>query len=199
MPGLWATTTTLSCPYPICSNITVFVRNEHPRGSGLLISCTMSDATMIEIYVDADACPVKDEIYRVADRHNLKVYIVSNAFMRLPQSPLIERVLVEEGPDVADDWITEHASPTDIAITADIPLAARCVRNGVTTISPVGKPFTDDNIGLTLATRNLMTDLRETSNTQTYNAAFSAKDRSTFLQALENAVQALKRADGHRT
>ena len=154
---------------------------------------------MIEIYVDADACPVKDEIYRVADRHNLKVYIVSNAFMRLPQSPLIERVLVEEGPDVADDWIAEHASPTDIAITADIPLAARCVRNGVTTISPVGKPFTDDNIGLTLATRNLMTDLRETSNTQTYNAAFSAKDRSTFLQALENAVQALKRADGHRT
>ena len=149
---------------------------------------------MIEIYVDADACPVKDEIYRVADRHNLKVYIVSNAFMRLPQSPLIERVLVEEGPDVADDWIAEHASPTDIAITADIPLAARCVRNGVTTISPAGKPFTDDNIGLTLATRNLMTDLRETSNTQTYNAAFSAKDRSTFLQALENAVQALKRA-----
>ncbi len=148
---------------------------------------------MTEIYVDADACPVKDEIYRVADRHSLKVYIVSNAFMRLPHSPLIERVLVDEGPDVADDWIAEHATPDDIAITADIPLAARCVHAGVTTIGPTGKPFTDDNIGMTLATRNLMTDLRETSNTQTYNAAFSPKDRSNFLQALENAVQVLKR------
>jgi len=148
---------------------------------------------MTEIYVDADACPVKDEIYRVADRHNLKVYIVSNAFMRLPRSPLIERVLVDEGPDVADDWIAENATSDDIAITADIPLAARCVRNDVTTIAPTGKPFTDANIGMTLATRNLMTDLRETSNTQTYNAAFSAKDRSQFLQALENAVQAIKR------
>lgn len=148
---------------------------------------------MIEIYVDADACPVKDEIYRVADRHNLKVYIVSNAFMRLPRSPLIERVLVDEGPDVADDWIAENATTNDIAITADIPLAARCVHKGVTTISPVGKPFTDENIGMTLATRNLMTDLRETSNTQTYNAAFSPKDRSNFLQAMENAVQSIKR------
>lgn len=151
---------------------------------------------MIEIYVDADACPVKDEVYRVADRHNLKVYIVSNAFMRLPRSPLIERVLVDEGPDVADDWIAEHATETDIAITADIPLAARCVKKGVTTISPVGKPFTEENIGMTLATRNLMTDLRETSNTQTYNAAFSPKDRSNFLQAMENAVQAIKRKQG---
>jgi len=149
---------------------------------------------MTEIYVDADACPVKDEIYRVADRHNLKVYIVSNSFMRLPHSPLIERVLVDDGPDVADDWIAENATPGDIAITADIPLAARCVRAGVTTISPAGKPFTDDNIAMTLATRNLMTDLRETSNTQTYNAAFTRQDRSRFLQALENAVQAIRRS-----
>ncbi|MGI9407566.1 MAG: YaiI/YqxD family protein [Hyphomicrobiaceae bacterium] len=148
---------------------------------------------MTEIYVDADACPVKDEIYRVADRHNLKVYVVSNAFMRLPRSPLIERVLVDEGPDVADDWIADNATAEDIAITADIPLAARCVKAGVTTINPNGKPFTDDNIGMTLATRNLMTDLRETSNTQTYNASFTKQDRSRFLQALENAVQTIKR------
>ena len=151
---------------------------------------------MIEIYVDADACPVKDEIYRVADRHKLKVYIVSNGFMRLPQSPLIERILVDEGPDVADDWIAEHATSDDIAITADIPLAARCVENNVTTIAPTGKLFTADNIGMTLATRNLMADLRSASNTQTYNAEFSKQDRSNFLQALENAVQALKRRGG---
>ena len=151
---------------------------------------------MIEIYVDADACPVKDEIYRVADRHKLKVYIVSNGFMRLPQSPLIERILVDEGPDVADDWIAEHATSDDIAITADIPLAARCVENNVTTIAPTGKLFTEDNIGMSLATRNLMADIRSASNTQTYNAEFSKQDRSNFLQALENAVQALKRRGG---
>ncbi|MGI9386579.1 MAG: YaiI/YqxD family protein [Methyloligellaceae bacterium] len=150
---------------------------------------------MTEIYVDADACPVKDEIYRVAGRHKLKVFIVSNSFMRLPQSPLIERVLVDEGPDVADDWIADNATANDIAVTADIPLAARCVRSNVTTIGPTGKLFTDDNIGMTLATRNLMTDLRETSNTQTFNAEFSKRDRSNFLQALENAVQAIKRRE----
>ena len=153
---------------------------------------------MTEIYVDADACPVKEEVFRVADRHSLKVYIVANSFMRLPLSPLIERILVEDGPDVADDWIAERVTSDDIAITADIPLAARCIRAGAAVIDPSGKALSDDNIGITLATRNLMSDLREANHTQTYNAAFTRQDRSRFLQTLENTVQALKRRTAER-
>ena len=160
---------------------------------GTVYSHVQVESRMTAIYVDADACPVKDETFRVAERHGLQVFVVSNSYMRLPQHPLIERVVVEEGPDAADDWIATHAGLDDIAITADIPLAARCIDNGTSTISPSGKVFTDSNIGMVLATRNLMTDLRETSNLQSYNAAFSKQDRSNFLQALENTVQAIKR------
>ncbi len=148
---------------------------------------------MIEIYVDADACPVKDEVMRVAYRHQLKVHFVSNAHMRLDDSPLVNRVVVPEGPDVADDWIAEHITPGDIAVTADIPLAARCVDAEADALSPTGKPFTKDSIGMALAMRNLMSDLRETGEISGHNAAFTKKNRSDFLQALENMVQKAKR------
>ena len=152
----------------------------------------MADLT-IQIYVDADACPVKDEVARVAGRHELMTHFVANAWMRLPEGDHFRRVVVPDGPDVADDWIAERAGVADIVVTGDIPLAARCVAAGATVINHNGKPFTPDNMGITLATRNLMAHLRETGTATTYNAAFTPKDRSRFLQALETAVQALKR------
>ena len=110
----------------------------------------------IRIFVDADACPVKTEIYRVAERYGLKVFVVANAFMNVPRSDMIEHVIVSEGPDMADNWIAERAGSSDIVITADIPLADRCVKKGATVIGPTGKPFTDDSIGMALATRDLL-------------------------------------------
>jgi uncharacterized protein YaiI (UPF0178 family) len=145
------------------------------------------------IYVDADACPVKDEVARVAGRHDLGVSFVANAWMRLPDGDLFKRVIVADGPDAADNWIAERAGPEDIVITADIPLAARCVPAGATVLNHNGKPFNQNNIGMTLATRNLMAHLRETGAATTYNASFSKQDRSRFLEALETAVQAIKR------
>ncbi len=117
---------------------------------------------MLEIYIDADACPVKDEIYRVAERYGLQVRVVANGWMRVPDHPLIERVIVTEGLDVADDWIVEHAGVGDIVVTADIPLADRCVKKGARVLAPTGRPFTPQSIGNDLATRNLMTELRDT-------------------------------------
>ena len=114
----------------------------------------------IRIFIDADACPVKPETYRVAERYGLKVFVVANSFMAVPRSDLIERVIVSEGADVADDWIVERVTENDIVVTADIPLAGRCVRKGATAIGPTGKPFTEDSIGMQLATRDLLTDLR---------------------------------------
>jgi uncharacterized protein len=116
----------------------------------------------MELYVDADACPVKEEVLRVATRHQLVMHIVSNSWMRLPQSPLIRRVVVTEGPDVADDWIAERIGPGDIAITADIPLASRCLKTGAKVIGPTGKPFDNASIGMALAMRDLQSHLRET-------------------------------------
>jgi uncharacterized protein len=147
----------------------------------------------IQIYVDADACPVKDEVSRVAGRHGIVTHFVSNSWMRLPEGDLFKRVVVPEGPDVADDWIATRATERDIVVTADIPLAARCVASGATVVNHNGKPFTEANIGMTLATRNLMSHLRETGAATTYNAGFTPRDRSRFLEALENAVQAIKR------
>jgi uncharacterized protein YaiI (UPF0178 family) len=146
-----------------------------------------------EIYVDADACPVKDEVMRVAYRHQLRVHFVSNSFMRLDDSELVNRVVVAEGPDVADDWIAERAGPGDIAITADIPLADRCVKAGAAALSPTGKPFSPESIGMALAMRNLMSDLRETGEISGHNPSFSRKNRSDFLQELEKLVQQAKR------
>lgn len=147
----------------------------------------------IRIFVDADACPVKQEVYRVAERYGLKVYIVANAFMAVPRSDLIERVIVAEGPDIADDWIAERAGGSDIVITADIPLAGRCVRNQATVIGPTGKPFTDDSIGMALATRNLMTDLRSAGGITRGPPPLTRADVSRFLSALDLAVTRLKR------
>jgi len=148
------------------------------------------------IYVDADACPVKDEALRVAERHSLTLHFVSNAWMRLPDSPLVKRVVVAEGPDAADDWIAEHIGPRDIAVTADIPLAARCLKKGAQAIGPTGKPFTEAGIGMALAMRELSAHLRETGESKGYNAAFTRQDRSRFLEALELAVRRALNASG---
>lgn len=154
------------------------------------------DATFqpITIYVDADACPVKPEIYRVAARHGVRVFVVSNAFLQVPRDPLIERVIVGSGFDAADDWIAERAGPGAIVITADIPLASRCVKAGAEVIGPTGKPFSEASIGMALATRNLMEDLRAMGEVTGGPKAFSAKDRSAFLSALDVAINRLKRA-----
>jgi uncharacterized protein len=149
--------------------------------------------TEIRIFVDADACPVKPEVYRVAERYGLKVFVVANAFMNVPRTDLIERVIVPEGPDVADDWIAERAGASDIVVTADIPLAARCVRNGASVIGPTGKAFDEDSIGMALATRNLMSDLRSAGATTRGPKPLSRQDVSQFLSALDLAVTRLKR------
>ncbi|GJE79683.1 hypothetical protein CJNNKLLH_1011 [Methylorubrum thiocyanatum] len=147
----------------------------------------------IAIYVDADACPVKDEVYRVAGRYGLHVYVVSNSFMNLPREPWIERVIVGDAFDAADDWIAERARPGAIVVTADVPLASRCVKAGAAALAPNGKAFTDASVGLALATRNLMQDLREAGAITGGPKPFSPKDRSAFLGALDRAVVRLKR------
>lgn len=148
---------------------------------------------MTEIYVDADACPVKDEVLRVAARHGLTMHIVGNTWLRMPASPLINSVVVPEGPDAADDWIAEHVGAGDIAITGDIPLAARCLGAGALTMDHKGKPFNLDNIGMAVAMRDLKSHLRETGEIRDHGPGFTKQDRSNFLQALETAVQAAKR------
>jgi len=148
----------------------------------------------IRIFVDADACPVKPEIYRVAERHGTKVFVVSNSVMGIPQAPWIERVIVSDGPDAADDWIVEHAVRGDIVITADIPLAARGVKAGAEVIGPTGRAFTEASIGMTLASRNLMDDLRSAGMMTGGPKPFTARDRSAFLSALDAAIMRLKRA-----
>lgn len=153
-------------------------------------------APITRIFVDADACPVKNEVYRVAERYGLKVFVVANSFMNVPRTDLIERVIVPEGPDVADQWIAERAGPSDIVITADIPLAARCVKNGATVLSPTGKLFDDDSIGMALASRNLMADLRSAGAVTRGPPPLSRQDVSRFLSALDLAVVRVKRKMG---
>ena len=148
---------------------------------------------MTAIFVDADACPVKGEAVRVAGRHGLAIHFVSNAWMRLPVGQLINRVVVAEGPDAADDWIAAHIGADDIAVTADIPLASRCLKTGARVIGPTGKPFTDAGIGMALAMRDLQQHLRETGESKGFNASFTRADRSRFLQVLEQAVQDIRR------
>ena len=151
---------------------------------------------MTEIYVDADACPVKEEVVRVAERHALQVHIVSNGGLRPSRHPLVAHVTVPAGPDVADGWIAERAGAGDIVVTGDIPLAARALEKGAAALGHDGRPFTKDSIGMALAMRELMRDLRETGAAKGDGAAFSKEDRSRFLRALEDAVQALKRQPG---
>src|SRR3954452_7405330 len=153
----------------------------------------MADAKPIEIYVDADACPVKQEVYRVAERHGLKVYVVSNSPIAVPRDPLIERVVVAAGMDAADDWIAERGAKGAIVVTQDIPLAARAVKAGAVAIAPNGKPFDESSIGMTLATRNLMDSLRSAGEITGGPKPFSPKDRSAFLGSLDREIVRLKR------
>ena len=147
---------------------------------------------IIRILVDADACPVKDEIVRVAERHGLTAIFVSNAWMRLPTSHLVERRIVADGPDAADDWIADEIVTADICVTQDIPLAERCLKKGVRALTPTGRPFTPDNIGMSRAMRDLKAHLRETGDIRGGPPAFARADRSRFLQALEQAVQDIR-------
>jgi hypothetical protein len=153
---------------------------------------------VLEIFVDGDACPVKAEVERVAGRHGLTVHIVSNGGLRPSRNPLVRHVTVAEGADAADDWIVEHVASGDIVITADIPLAARALKKGARVLGPSGKPFTDGGIGLALGMRELQRHLREATGQQTYNAQYTARDRSRFLGALENEIQSARRAYARR-
>jgi uncharacterized protein YaiI (UPF0178 family) len=146
------------------------------------------------IYVDADACPVKDEVVKVAQRHELVVTFVSNGGLRPSRDPMIRNVVVSKGADAADDWIVETAKANDIAVTADVPLAARLVPMGVHVIGPTGRPFTPETIGMAVAMRNLGQHLRETGESKGYNASFTPRDRSAFLSALDQAVRRAVRA-----
>jgi uncharacterized protein len=145
------------------------------------------------IYVDADACPVKDEIYRVAARLGVPVTVVAGNFIRVPQDPLIERIAAGSGMDAADNWIAERASGGDVVITADIPLASRCVKAGAEVIAPNGKPFSEESIGMALAVRNLMTDLRSSGEVTGGPKSFSPRDRSTFLSTLDQTIRRIQR------
>ncbi|MFT6452328.1 MAG: hypothetical protein ACJA06_001826 [Halocynthiibacter sp.] len=148
------------------------------------------------IYIDADACPVKAEAERVATRHGLKMFVVSNGGLRPSQNPLVENVIVEAGPDIADMWIADRAKTGDVVITGDIPLAAKCVEAGALVLKHNGEALTAANIGNVLATRDLMADLRAADPfRQGGGKAFGKADRSRFLDALERAVRAAKSAD----
>lgn len=149
---------------------------------------------MLNIYVDADACPVKSEVYRVAERYRLEVTLVANARMRVPKEGRVGLKVVGDGLDAADDWIADQAEPGDIVVTADIPLASRCVKKGASVIAPTGRPFTEDNIGSAVAGRDLMAGLRSAGEITGGPPPLQKRDRSRFLQQLENVIQAIRRA-----
>jgi uncharacterized protein YaiI (UPF0178 family) len=147
------------------------------------------------IYVDADACPVKTEVLKVAERHGVAVTFVSNGGLRPSRDPMVRHVVVSKGADAADDWIVEQVSSNDVAITADIPLAARLVPLGVHVLGPTGRPFTPETIGMAVAMRDLKQHLRETGESNGYNAGFTPQDRSRFLGELDRILRrALKSA-----
>ncbi len=147
----------------------------------------------MSIYVDADACPVKEEVYRVARRHGVKVFVVANTSIRVPDDPLIEGVLVKGGFDVADDWIVERIGEGDVAITTDIPLAERCLKKGARVLGPKGHVFTEDAIGEALATRALLDMLRQSGEFGGGPAPFAKADRSRFLAKLDETLHAINR------
>lgn len=149
---------------------------------------------MVAIYVDADACPVKDEVVKVAERHELPVIFVSNGGLRPSRDPMIRNVVVSKGADAADDWIVEEASEGDVVITADIPLAGRCVAKKIHVLGPTGRIFDETTIGMATAMRDLKQHLRETGESKGYNASFSPRDRSAFLSALDQTVRRALRA-----
>jgi len=153
----------------------------------------MSEVSPIRIFVDADACPVKPEVYRVAERHRLRVYVVANSPIWVPREPLVERVTVGSSFDATDNWIAERADAAAIVITNDIPLASRCVKAGARVIAANGRAFTESSIGMTLAVRNLMADLRETGEMSGGPPTFSPRDRSAFLAELDQTIRRLRR------
>ena len=142
----------------------------------------------IDIFIDADACPVKDEVYRVAQRYGLQVHVVANAFIQVPAHPRIARVVVEAGPDIADDWIAERVTPGDVVITNDIPLAERVLQAGGAPLSPTGRAFTVDSIGGAMAQRAILEQLRSTGAVTGGPRPFDRTDRSRFLQALDETI-----------
>lgn len=148
---------------------------------------------MLHIYIDADACPVKNEVYRVAEREGLEVTLVSNSSMRIPDTPRVTIEVVGGGFDEADDWIVDHVQPDDIVITADVLLADRCLKSGARVLGTSGKPFTDDNIGSIVATRNLMADLRGAGEITGGPRPLTKRDRSLFLQNLHQMIQSIRR------
>lgn len=158
------------------------------------MSITREGLFVLNIYVDADACPVKEEVYRVARRYGLSVILVANSALRVPDEERINLVLVPDGLDVADDWIAEHAGDGDIVITADIPLAARCLARGARVSGTTGNPFTEDNVGNALATREILSHLRGAGELTSGPAPFEKRDRSRFLQALDAAIQSIQRS-----
>jgi uncharacterized protein len=148
---------------------------------------------MTAIYVDADACPVKNEIYRVAERYGLKVYVVSNSYLGVPRDPRIELVVVSDGFDAADNWIAERAAAGDIVVTADIPLADRSLKAGASVVGNTGVPFTNASIGMAMASRELMSNLRAMGEITGGPKPMSQRDRSRFLSALDETIQKLRR------
>ena len=146
---------------------------------------------MTILYVDADACPVKAEILKVAARNGVAVYMVSNQWLRMAEGPDVHRIVVGEGADAADRWIAERIGTGDIAVTTDIPLAARCLERGATVLAPNGEPFTEDGIGTALAMRELLSHLRDTGEIRGANPSFTRKDRGRFIDALERTVRLL--------
>ncbi|UCE17066.1 MAG: YaiI/YqxD family protein [Gemmatimonadota bacterium] len=145
------------------------------------------------MYIDADACPVKQEVYRVASRYRLDVTLVTNSWMRAPDERWIALKVVEDGFDAVDDWIVEHAQAHDIVVTADIPLASRCLIKGARVIGPTGKPFTENNIGQAVATRDLLSELRGAREITGGPPPLTKRDRSRFLQQLDNIIQSIRR------
>ncbi len=155
----------------------------------------MKDVTGFQILVDADACPVKDEVYKVAFRYFVSVIVVANSYMRVPEHELVERVVVPAGPDVADDYIAERADEKSVVITADILLADRAIKAGAMVIAPNGKPFTENSIGNAIAVRAIMADLRAGGDVVGGPPPFQKTDRSRFLSALDEALVRLQRSD----
>jgi uncharacterized protein YaiI (UPF0178 family) len=148
---------------------------------------------LLHIFVDADACPVKQEVYRVASRYGLHVTLVSNSWMRIPQGPRIALQVVEGGLDAADDWIAGHVRPLDIVVTADIPLAGRCLKQGARVMGLTGKAFTEDNIGQAIATRGLLSELRDLGEIAGGPPPLTKRDRSRFLHQLDEVIQSIRR------
>ncbi|NQU39177.1 MAG: YaiI/YqxD family protein [Lentisphaerae bacterium] len=156
------------------------------------------EQSVLHIFIDADACPVKREVYRVAKRCGLNVTLVANSWMRIPNETWLSLEVVDSGADVADDWIVEHVQADDIVVTADILLAARCIKKDARAISPSGKPFTEDSIGQTVAVRDLLAELRGEGLITGGPAPLKASDRSLFLQQLDDVIQSIRRTQRSR-